>query len=405
MVDIRAFLKWEAAGGVLLVIASVLALVIANSPLAEYYQQFWDLKLTVTIEDWGVAKPLLLWVNDGLMAVFFLMVGLELKREWLQGELSTMEQRWLPAFAALGGMVVPAAVYAFFNWHDAARLEGWAIPAATDIAFALGVLSLLGNKIPLSLKVFLVSLAIIDDIGAIIIIAFFYTSQLSPLSLMVASASLVILFLMNRRGVMNVAAYLAVGLILWVSVLKSGVHATLAGIALAMFIPMQSKDADENVSKEKDENKKLHDCPAKELEHDLHSVVAFIILPVFAFANAGVSLDGLNGSTPFDPIMIGVMAGLLIGKPVGIVAGALAARFLVGASLPAGVSWRQLIGAAFLCGIGFTMSLFVTTLAFEQNLHLAIYARIGIIAGSIIAALIGYALLYKAPAVAQEESA
>ncbi len=316
MIDsIKSFLRWEAAGGVMLVFASFLALVAANSPLGVYYAKLLSLNLTISIETWGLSKPLLLWINDGLMAVFFLMVGLELKREWMCGELATKEQRWLPAFCAAGGMAIPALVYLVFNWGDLDRVEGWAIPAATDIAFALGVLSLLGNRIPVSLKIFLVSLAIIDDIGAIVIIALFYSGELSQLSIAVAAVALVALYVINRRGVTSLSVYIIIGLVLWVSVLKSGVHATLAGIALAMFIPLENPQ---------DQSSR----PAEELEHDLHFMVAFIILPIFAFANAGVSLSGVEGGSYLDGVALGVFFGLVLGKPVGIVLGALLADHL-----------------------------------------------------------------------------
>ena len=376
---IKTFLKYESAGGILLITATVLALVFANTDLTVAYKAFLRIPVEIRFADFQIAKPLLLWVNDGLMAVFFFLIGLELKRELIDGELSELNKLILPCVAALGGMVVPAAIYAWFNWGDAAAMDGWAIPAATDIAFSLGILSLLGSRVPVSLKVFLVSLAIMDDIGAIIIIALFYTSELSVLSLSIAGACLVILFLMNRRGVENVPPYILVGMVMWASVLKSGVHATLAGVALAFFIPYVTKNGR---------------SPVKELEHELHPSVAFFILPLFAFVNAGVSLDERAIASIFTSIPVGIAAGLFFGKQIGIFGFSWLAVKMKLAPAPA-MRWSELYGVAILCGIGFTMSLFISSLAFEQSGsgYLPV-DRLGILIGSFAAAIFGYLYLY-----------
>jgi NhaA family Na+:H+ antiporter len=331
-----------------------------------------------------IAKPLLLWINDGLMAVFFFLVGLELKREVLEGELSTPAQAVLPALGALGGMAVPALIYAALNWHDAVALNGWAIPAATDIAFALGVLLLLGKQVPVALKVFLMTLAVLDDLGAIVIIAIFYTADLSLTSLSVAGTALAVLVAMNRRGVTNIAAYILVGLVMWASVLKSGVHATLAGVVLALVIPMRDPHDPER-------------SPLRGLEHDLHPPVAYGILPLFAFANAGVSFAGVSLASLLAPVPLGIAAGLFVGKQLGVFGAAWLAIKLGVARLPVGVTWAQLYGTAMLCGIGFTMSLFIGSLAFEHaGQEHAAAVRLGIMVGSLLSALCGYALLRAA---------
>ena len=375
---IKTFLKYEGAGGVLLVAATILALVFANTDLTSAYKAFLRIPVEIRFADFEIAKPLLLWVNDGLMAIFFFLVGLELKRELIDGELSELNKLILPCVAAIGGMVVPAAIYAWFNWGDPIAMDGWAIPAATDIAFSLGILSLLGSRVPVSLKIFLVSLAIMDDIGAIIIIALFYTSELSVLSLSVAGACLVILFWMNRRGVESLPPYMLIGLVMWASVLKSGVHATLAGVALAFFIPFLTKDGR---------------SPVKELEHDLHPSVAFVILPLFAFVNAGVILDESAIASILTPIPIGIAAGLFFGKQIGIFGFSWLAVKMKLAPAPA-MRWSELYGVAILCGIGFTMSLFISSLAFDQsgNDYLPV-DRLGILIGSFAAAIFGYVYL------------
>ena len=375
---IKTFLKYESAGGILLITATVLALVFANTDLTAAYKAFLRIPVEIRFADFEIAKPLLLWVNDGLMAIFFFLIGLELKRELIDGELSELNKLILPCVAAFGGMVVPAAIYAWFNWGDAMAMDGWAIPAATDIAFSLGILSLLGSRVPVSLKVFLVSLAIMDDIGAIIIIALFYTSELSVLSLSIAGACLVILFWMNRRGVENVPPYILIGMVMWASVLKSGVHATLAGVALAFFIPYVTKDGR---------------SPVKELEHELHPSVAFFILPLFAFVNAGVVLDERALGSIFSSIPIGIAAGLFFGKQIGIFGFSWLAVKMKLAPAPA-MRWSELYGVSILCGIGFTMSLFISSLAFEQggNDYLPV-DRVGILIGSFAAAIFGYVYL------------
>jgi Na+:H+ antiporter, NhaA family len=379
------FLHLEAAGGLVLMAAAVLALLVANSPLAVYYAALLDLPIAISIGTFGFAKPMLLWINDGLMAVFFLLVGMELKREVLEGHLSSLRQASLPAFAAAGGMLVPAAFYAAFNWSDPIAMKGWAIPTATDIAFALGVLSLLGKRVPTALKAFLLSVAIFDDLGAIVVIALFYTADLSSLSLAVTAGLILALAALNGAGVMRPAAYFLIGIPLWMAVLKSGVHATLAGVVLAMFIPLRVPD------------KSLSQTPVsplRHLEHTLHPWVAFGILPVFAFANAGVSIVGLSIHDTFHPVPLGIMTGLILGKQIGVLASCWVATRLRIASLPDGVDWWQLYGAALLCGIGFTMSLFIASLAFEQgNTAYLGLERLGILIGSLVSGLLGYVVL------------
>ncbi|KAA3661676.1 MAG: Na+/H+ antiporter NhaA, partial [Calditrichaeota bacterium] len=363
---IGKFLKMESSGGILLMVAAVFAMIIANSPLASLYQLFLDTPVHIRVGALEIAKPLLLWINDGLMALFFLLVGLELKREVLQGELSDRRKVMLPAFGAVGGMVVPAAIYIFFNYNDPVAVKGWAIPAATDIAFALGILAILGSRVPVSLKVFLTSLAIFDDIGAILIIALFYTTKISLISLLVAGICVVVLNVLNRYGLEERSPYFAVGVIMWVALLKSGVHATLAGVVLAMFIPIQSKtDAEKS--------------PLKELEHDLHTLVAFVILPFFAFANAGINLQGVGAEQLFHGVPVGITMGLFLGKQIGIMGLAWLAIQLKLAELPSNTNWLSLYGTSVLCGVGFTMSLFIGSLAFEENgVNLLFDERMGI---------------------------
>ena len=378
---LRDFLRLETAGGILLVGAAALAMILVNSPLAWLYNSLLEVPVAIRIGDFEIFKPMLLWINDGLMAVFFFLVGLELKREIIEGELSQPAQAVLPAFAAVGGMVVPAAIYAWLNWSNPVTLQGWAIPAATDIAFALGVLLLLGKQVPTSLKVFLMTLAILDDLGAIVIIALFYTADLSVTSLVTALSALTVLIIMNRRGVMSLPAYILVGLIMWASVLKSGVHATLAGVALAAVIPMR------------DPANPKH-SPLRALEHDLHPSVAYVILPVFAFANAGVSFEGVRLATLLEPVPLGIAAGLFLGKQFGVFLFSWLAVQLRLARLPAGVTWPQVYGTALLCGIGFTMSLFIGSLAFENaGPQYGASVRLGIIVGSLLSAVAGFLLL------------
>jgi NhaA family Na+:H+ antiporter len=377
---LREFLRLEAAGGLLLMAATGLAVLVANSPLDRFYAALLDLRLQISIGAAGIAKPLLLWINDGLMAVFFFLVGLELKREVMEGHLSSLRRACLPACAALGGLIVPAVIYAACNWSDPAALRGWAIPAATDIAFALGVLSLLGDRVPPALKAFLLSVAIFDDLGAIIIIAFFYTATLSVTALGVAVLLVLGLACLNRWEVSRPAAYFLLGVPLWIAVLKSGVHATLAGVVLAMFIPLRIPDA-----------LPAAESPLHRLEHALHPWVAFGVLPLFALANAGVSLRGLSLADLVHPVPLGIVGGLVIGKQAGILgASGLAVRLGI-ASLPDGARWPELHATALLCGIGFTMSLFIASLAFEQGTAAgAGLERLGIVAGSLLAGTAGY---------------
>jgi NhaA family Na+:H+ antiporter len=384
---LQEFLRLEAAGGLLLMGASVLALVAANSPLAVYYTALLDLPLAVSVGRLGIAKPLFLWINDGLMAVFFFLVGLELKRELLEGHLSSFGRASLPAFAALGGMLAPAAIYAALNWHDPEALRGWAIPAATDIAFALGVLALLGKRVPVALKAFLLSVAIFDDLGAIVIIAIFYTVELSLPALAAAAVLAAALALLNRRGVSRTTAYIAIGVLLWVAVLKSGVHATLAGVVLAAAIPLRGGPKPSRVPH-------AMESPLHRLEHGLHPWVAFGVLPVFAFANAGVPLAGLSPADMLHPVTLGIAAGLFFGKQVGIMLLCWLAFRLRLATLGGGVRWRHIYGVSLLCGVGFTMSLFIAALAFGQEAPaFAGLERLGVLAGSLMAGLAGYLVL------------
>ena len=378
---ISEFLRLESAGGIMLMIAMVLAMVLRNSPLAGLYTDFLNIPVVIQFGALEINKPLLLWINDGLMALFFFMVGLELKREILQGELANPAQITLPLMGAIGGMVIPAAIYAFLNMDDAIALQGWAIPAATDIAFALGILMLLGKRVPTSLKIFLMTLAVLDDIGAIVIIALFYTADLSILSLSVAGSALFILILMNRFGNARIAAYVIVGLVMWVSVLKSGVHATLAGVALAFTIPMCDK-------------KRPDYSPLRRMEEDLHPSVVYFVLPLFAFANTGVSFDKFTSESLQHPVPLGIALGLFIGKQVGVFGFSWLVIKLGIAKKPQDMSWLALYGVALLCGIGFTMSLFIGSLAFEHGgLPTHIDKRVGVLMGSLFSALCGYMVL------------
>ena len=374
-------------------LAMIAALLVANSGVAWYGAMLETIAL-VGIGEWKIQKPLLLWINDGLMAVFFLLVGLELKREVLDGELSSLKKVVLPIFAAIGGIIVPSGIYAYINWGDAIAMNGWAIPAATDIAFALGVLAILGSRVPVALKILLTSVAVIDDLAAIVIIAIFYTNQLSMLSLAFSLIALVLLFLLNRFKVRSLIPYMLVGIVLWVAVLKSGVHATLAGVALAAFIPIRNKKAD-NLS------------PLNRLEHSLHPWVVFGILPVFAFANAGVPIMGLSLADLLKPVPLGIALGLFLGKQLGVFGGSLIAVKCGFAKLPDNVGWGQIYGLAALCGIGFTMSLFIGSLAFEGGAgpDYAIDDRLGILSGSFLSALTGVAILLMVSRKAEAPSA
>jgi len=380
---LREFLKLESASGILLVIAGALAMIAANSPLYEMYQTFLQTPIKLQVGAFKLDKTLLIWINDLLMAIFFLLVGLEIKREIVAGELSDRTKVALPAIAALGGMIVPAAIYASLNWNDPVGIRGWAIPSATDIAFALGVLSLFGNRVPVGLKVFLMTLAVLDDLGAIVIIALFYTSDLSVDALMGAGAAIVALFVLNRTGVTRIAAYMLVGTALWVFVLKSGVHATLAGVVAALFVPTADPAHPDHP-------------PSSRLEHSLHPWVAFGILPIFAFANAGVNLTGMSLRNLLDPIPLGILLGLFVGKQVGVFTFSWVAVKSGLARLPSGVTFAQVYGAAILCGIGFTMSLFIGMLAFENAApgEVIVSDRIGILAGTLISAVLGSLVLH-----------
>lgn len=378
---ISTFLRMESAGGLLLILSALLALVFANTFLASYYNLLLSTPLELRIGQLEIAKPLLLWINDGLMAVFFFLVGLELKRELLEGELKDKRNIILPGVGAIGGMVVPALIYLYFTWDDPIALKGWAIPAATDIAFALGVLSLLGSRVPTSIKIFLTSLAIFDDVGAILIIAFFYTSKISFAALGVVAVCLPVLFILNRSNVISKSPYILVGLVMWVATLKSGVHATLAGVVLAAFIPIRSKSNPEI-------------SPLRSLEHDLHSVVAFFVLPIFAFSNSGIDFGSIGLDQMLHGVPIGIALGLFLGKQIGIFG--LCGIFirLKLAEFPKGMNWSSLYGSAALCGIGFTMSMFIGSLAFEETgMDLLFDERVGIIFGSLLSGLLGYAIL------------
>ncbi|WP_025644822.1 MULTISPECIES: Na+/H+ antiporter NhaA [unclassified Psychrobacter] len=375
----KAFLELEASGGIVLALAAIVAMIIANSPLSTWYESFIHAPVAIQIGSFAIAKDAHHWINDGLMAIFFFLVGLELKREVLIGELSNVKQIILPAGAAIGGMVFPAIVYMAFNYNEPEFWAGWAIPAATDIAFALGILSLLGSRVPNSLKVFLVSIAIFDDIGAILIIALFYTSELSLESLAFAGLCLPFLYLLNRRNVTSITPYLLIGVIMWIAVLKSGIHATLAGVVLALFIPMFDRTDPEH-------------SPVEELEHDLHNTVAFGILPLFAFANSGISLKGAGFAELFHSVPLGIAAGLFIGKQLGVMAMCWLIFKLGISTMPKGMNYKQIYGAALLCGVGFTMSLFIGGLAFGGGSPL-FDERLGIIMGSIVSGVAGYLML------------
>lgn len=373
----RQMVQHDAAGGILLVIAACFALLLANTPLNGFYQGVLNLPVVVQFGSFEIAKPLLLWINDGLMALFFFMVGLEIKREILDGHLNSVEKITLPGISAIAGIAVPALIYWWFNRDNPVAVTGWAIPSATDIAFALGIFSLFGRTLPITLKLFLLSVAIFDDIGAIVIIALFYSAELSTTSLSIALAGLVVLFALNRYQIRHQAAYILVGIVVWAAVLKSGVHATLAGFAVAWFIPLKVKNEDG------------HPMLAN-LEHKLHPWVAFAILPIFAFANAGVTFVGTTTEDMFNPVVLGIVAGLFIGKQIGIFGACWLTIKMGFAKLPQGATWLQLYGVSMLCGIGFTMSLFIGTLAFEhQGSEYLNSVKFGVLAGSILSAVIG----------------
>ncbi|WP_128892132.1 Na+/H+ antiporter NhaA [Erythrobacter sp. HKB08] len=375
--SLRAFMQEESAGGIVLMVAAVLALLAANSVLAPGYFAMLQTEIAVTVGGGGIEKPALLWINDGLMAVFFLLVGLEVKREVLTGQLSSWSQASLPLFAALGGMIAPALVFVAINWSNPENLNGWAIPAATDIAFALGVLALLGSHVPVALKALLLAIAVIDDIGAIAVIAIFYTPGVETGMLLAATATLALLFGIGRARVSSSIPYIILGAVLWFFVLKSGVHATLAGVALAMAIPLHDRTGD---------------AVLERMEHALHPWVAFLVVPIFAFANAGVTLIGLEPSALLAPLPLGIALGLLVGKQIGIVGFAWLAAKTGISRLPEGISWRQLWGLSLIAGIGFTMSLFIGNLAFVDAAQVDA-VKLGVLAGSLVSALAGIALL------------
>ncbi|HCG5065873.1 Na+/H+ antiporter NhaA [Vibrio parahaemolyticus] len=379
---IRDFFKMESAGGILLVIAAAIAMTIANSPLGETYQSL----LHTYVFGMSVSH----WINDGLMAVFFLLIGLEVKRELLEGALKSKETAIFPAIAAVGGMLAPALIYVAFNANDPEAISGWAIPAATDIAFALGIMALLGKRVPVSLKVFLLALAIIDDLGVVVIIALFYTGDLSSMALLVGFVMTGVLFMLNAKEVTKLTPYMIVGAILWFAVLKSGVHATLAGVVIGFAIPLKGKQGEHS--------------PLKYMEHALHPYVAFGILPLFAFANAGISLEGVSMSGLTSMLPLGIALGLLIGKPLGIFSFSWAAVKLGVAKLPEGINFKHIFAVSVLCGIGFTMSIFISSLAFGNvSPEFDTYARLGILMGSTTAAVLGYALLhFSLPKKAQD---
>ncbi len=370
---IRDFFKMESAGGILLVIAAAIAMTIANSPLGETYQS--------VLHTYVFGMSVSHWINDGLMAVFFLLIGLEVKRELLEGALKSKETAIFPAIAAVGGMLAPALIYVAFNANDPEAVSGWAIPAATDIAFALGIMALLGKRVPVSLKVFLLALAIIDDLGVVVIIALFYTGDLSSMALLVGFIMTGVLFMLNAKEVTKLTPYMIVGAILWFAVLKSGVHATLAGVVIGFAIPLKGKQGEHS--------------PLKQMEHALHPYVAFGILPLFAFANAGISLEGVSMSGLTSMLPLGIALGLLVGKPLGIFTFSWAAVKMGVAKLPEGINFKHIFAVSVLCGIGFTMSIFISSLAFGNvSPEFDTYARLGILMGSTTAALLGYALLH-----------
>jgi len=378
---IGKFLALESASGILLIFATLCAMLLKNSPLTEEYQSFLMIPVGVNIGDFGINKALLLWINDGFMAIFFLVVGLEIKRELLEGHLKTNAQRILPFIGAVGGAVIPASIYLIFNWDNELSRHGWAIPTATDIAFALGILAMVGRNVPIALKIFLMALAIFDDLMAIIIVAIFYTSELSILALGLSGVGIVGLIILNRLNITRVAAYIMIGLFIWVCVLKSGVHATLAGVVTGLFIPLGSgKDGTKS--------------PSKDLIHSLHPWVAFGILPLFAFANSGVSLQGFEIKNLLHPIPLGLIVSLFIGKQLGVFAFCWLAIKMRIAQLPEGTNWGQLYGIAILCGIGFTMSLFIGSLAFELGGEGGARSdRLGILIGSLLSAVYGFMIL------------
>ncbi len=381
---VQYFIRMESFAGLLLILASLVALVVANSALYDNYQEFLQYHLHVGIEKFQLSKPIILWINDALMAVFFLLIGLELKREIQEGQLSSISKVALPGLAALGGVIFPAVIYIAFNYHNTISISGWAIPMATDIAFALGVLTLLGKRVPSALKLFVLALAIFDDLAAILVIALFYTQTLSLWAIVGASAAILVLFILNKFKIARLAPYLVLGAVLWVFVLKSGIHATIAGVILAMMIPLNT-------------NKQSEYSPLKYLERKLHAWVTFFILPLFAFANSGINFSGITFEQLLNPISLGVALGLFFGKQFGVFLFSFAAIKLKLAKMPSNANWLQLYGVSILCGIGFTMSLFICSLAFEHApIEYNIDGRIGVMLGTLISAIAGYLLMVYA---------
>lgn len=377
---IRQFIKLESSGGIVLFLAALVAFIIDNSPLSQYYRLIIDTSFSIHLGPFMLSKPILLWINDGFMTIFFLLVGLEIKREMLVGELNSFSRAILPGVAAVGGMVVPALIFIAINWGHSEILRGWAIPTATDIAFSLGILSLLGKRIPVSLKIFLTAVAIFDDIGAIVVIAAFYTKHVSVVLLIIALVLVLVLVILNWFNVMRLEAYFVVGALLWVCVLKSGVHATLAGIAIALTIPIRNPSNPDY-------------SPLRSLEMSLHPWVAFGILPLFAFANAGVSIKGLTFAQLFSGLPLGIAAGLFIGKQVGIWGFAMASIKLGIAKRPKSSGGYGIYGVSLLAGVGFTMSLFIGSLAFGHGGEYSSLVRLGVIVGSLFSGLLGYLVL------------
>ena len=377
---IQRFLKLESAGGILLLFSAAVAMLLANSPLSNQYNDFLNLPVSLQIGSFSINKTLIHWINDGFMAVFFVLVGMEVKKELFEGALSSYQQAIFPAIAAVGGMIVPALVYWFIAKQDPSLANGWAIPMATDIAFALGIMALLSKQVPLPLKIFLLALAIIDDLGAIVVIALFFSHELSVQALIFSGVSILTLVLLNRFRVSALCAYMVVGAILWASVLKSGVHATLAGVIIGFCIPLKGKKGE----------RPLHD-----FEHILAPWSSFVILPLFAFANAGVSFDGIDVSMISSPLLLAIACGLIIGKPVGVFGFSYISVKLGLAKLPDGINFKQIFAVAVLCGIGFTMSMFLASLAFDADAGESVntLSRLGILLGSTISATLGYLFL------------
>ena len=377
---IQRFLKLESAGGILLLFSAAVAMLLANSPLSSQYNDFLNLPVSLQIGSFSINKTLIHWINDGFMAVFFVLVGMEVKKELFEGALSSYQQAIFPAIAAVGGMIVPALVYWFIAKQDPSLANGWAIPMATDIAFALGIMALLSKQVPLSLKIFLLALAIIDDLGAIVVIALFFSHELSVQALIFSGISILTLVLLNRFRVSALCAYMVIGAILWASVLKSGVHATLAGVIIGFCIPLKGKKGE----------RPLHD-----FEHILAPWSSFVILPLFAFANAGVSFDGIDVSMISSPLLLAIACGLIIGKPVGVFGFSYISVKLGLAKLPDGINFKQIFAVAVLCGIGFTMSMFLASLAFDADAGESVntLSRLGILLGSTVSATLGYLFL------------